>query len=418
MKFSRIQFFASIILVAATSAVFAGGFQTWMQSGESVGNYAAGAAAEANDATTAFYNPAGLVRIKRQDAAISTVGKISNTKFNGTVTPTPAITGFATSGNVQGGSSRAIPTILYAAPVSDKWGFGFSAASPFESSIDYGRNTLARYIITKSQIYTIDLSPSIAYQLFHWLSIGAGLDADYLRITFNQVDTTGSTTANDALNKNLLTDWAFGWNVGALLEINDNTRAGVSYRSRLDHRATGDSKYLTTRSRSKLHIELPPSTIFSIYHSFTNWFALMGTANFTQWRTTKKLVITDAAKPGGTGNITILQNLRNTWRFILGATFKPNDIFTIRTGIGYDQSPVKNTARNLAFPDSNSYLASLGFGYKISDTMNVDVGYTHAFFTHKRINRTQAYGNETLATIGSIYTSEDIIGAQFNWLMT
>lgn len=418
MKTSKIQVFASLILLTATSALLAGGFQTWTQSGESVGNYAAGAAAEANDATTAFYNPAGLTRIKHQDAAFSTIGKISNVEFHGRVNPSPAITGFANQGNIQGGTSRVIPTILYAAPVSDKWGFGFSVASPFESNINYGQNTLARYILTKSNMYTLDISPSIAYQLFHWLSLGAGLDANYLRMTYDQVDTTGSNVANDALNKNLMTDWAFGWNVGALFEITDNTRAGISFRSRLDHRATGDSKYLTSRSRAKLHVELPPSAIASIYHDFTDWFALMGTANYTQWSVTKNLVINNAAGPGGTSNISIVQNLQNTWRFIFGATFKPDDIFTIRVGTGYDQSPVKNSARNLAFPDSNSYLASLGFGYKISNTMSVDVGYTHAFFTHKHINRTQSYGNETLTTIGSIYNSEDTIGIQFNWLMT
>lgn len=418
MKRSRIQFLTSIVLLTATSALFAGSFQAWQQSGESVGNYAAGGAAVANDATTAFYNPAGLTRIKHQDAAISTVGKISSVEFHGRINPTPAITGYVNSGNIQGGTTRAIPTLLYAAPVSDKWGFGFIVTSPYETSIDYGRNSFARYAITKNKIYTIDLGPSIAYRVFNWLSIGAGFDAQYLRMTYNQADTTGANVTNDGLNSNVLTDWVFGWNFGALWEISQDTRFGISYRSRMDHRATGSSKYTGMRSRAKLHMELPPTTTFSLFHSFTDWFALMGTANFTHWRIMKNIVLTSAAGPGGTNNITMVQDLQNTWRFVLGATFKPGTLFTIRTGVGFDQSPIKNNSRNLIFTDSDKYLASLGFGYKISDKMSVDVGYTHAFFVHRRINQTQTYGAENLTTTGSIYSSEDTIGAQFNWLMT
>ncbi len=61
----------SVLLFLSSTALMASGFQTWQQSGKSYGDGAAGAAAEANDATTAFYNPAGLVKIKHQDAAFS-----------------------------------------------------------------------------------------------------------------------------------------------------------------------------------------------------------------------------------------------------------------------------------------------------------------------------------------------------------
>lgn len=413
------QILAITVLPFAFSTTFAGGFQTWMQSGESVGNYAAGAAASANDATITFYNPAGLTHIKQQDAAFSGLVKISSHQFRGQVTPTPAITGFTNnSGTIQGGTTRFIPTILYAAPVSDKWGFGFTMTSPFTSNIDYGRNTYARYIITKNELYTLDLGPSIAYRIFKFLSIGAGFDAQYLRFTYNQVETSSGSTTNDGINKNTLTNWAFGWNYGLLIEPIKNTRIGVSYRSRMNHNATGDSKFMSIRGRAKLHIELPPSTIFSVYHAFDDRFALMGTANFTHWRIMKRLVLTGASGISGTNNITLLQNLRNTWRFILGGSFKPTDKFTLRAGAGYDQSPIKDHSRNLILPDSDRYLASLGCGYKLNKTMSVDFGYTHAFYKHRSISQSQLYGNETLATLGSVYNSTDYFGLQFNWLMT
>ena len=44
-------------LVSLSSYANASGFQLWEQDGASIGNYHAGYAAAANDASTAFYNP-------------------------------------------------------------------------------------------------------------------------------------------------------------------------------------------------------------------------------------------------------------------------------------------------------------------------------------------------------------------------
>lgn len=413
-----LKFSLGICFVTIFSSTFAGGFQAWQQSGYSIGNNAAGAAARAEDGTTAYYNPAGLTRIKHQNAAISIIGKMDNHKFRGRVNPSTTISGYQNSGTIQGGTSRILPSVLYAAPISDKWGFGFSMSSPFENNIDYGRNAYSRYIVTKNQLFTLDLGPSIAYRILKQLSLGLGFDAQYLRFSYNQTDTTSNTTANDAINKNVLTDWAFGWNYGLLWEPTDNTRAGVSYRSRMNHHATGNSQYQNSRGRAKLHIELPPETIFSVYHNFTPAFALMATAEYTHWRIMNRLVMSGVAGPNGTSNITLADKMRNTWQFILGGSYKLNDEFSMRAGAGYDQSPIKNHARNLIIPDSNRYLASLGLGYQINKTMSVDLGYTHAFYQHKIVNHTATYGNETLTTLGSLYNSTDYVGLQFNWQMT
>ncbi len=272
--------------------------------------------------------------------------------------------------------------------------------------------------MTKSDLYTLDIGPSVAYEPIKQLSFGVGLDAQYLRFDYDQVDTTGATTANDATNKNILSDWSFGWNSGILWNVNDNTRIGFSYRSHMNHHATGDSKYMSTRGRAKLHINLPPSTIFSIDHAFNNKFSMMGTATYTRWQSMGTLNITGAVGPTGSNNINITQKLRNSWRVILGSAYQLTNIFTIRSSVGYDESPVNNRTRNLMLPDTNRYLISAGLGYKINDTMSLDTGYTHTFSQHEKINNTQVYGNETVTTAGSVYNNDDYFGLQFNWLMT
>src|SRR5688572_13402266 len=76
---------ASNILGLFSSVAFASGFQLWEQDAASIGNYHAGIAAEAADASTAFYNPAGLVRIPNQQFVLGTDVILPSIKYTGTV---------------------------------------------------------------------------------------------------------------------------------------------------------------------------------------------------------------------------------------------------------------------------------------------------------------------------------------------
>src|SRR5579872_3452214 len=83
--------FASGVLILPIQAS-ASAFQLWEQDGASVGNYHAGYAAEANDASIGWYNPAGIVRIKNQQFVFGAVGIATDFKYKGNISlqETPA----------------------------------------------------------------------------------------------------------------------------------------------------------------------------------------------------------------------------------------------------------------------------------------------------------------------------------------
>lgn len=412
-----------LTLAFAVQQASANSFQLWQQSGAAIGDDAAGAAAIANDGTTAYYNPAGLTRIKRQNMAISMLASITNVKFKGTLNSTPAITGFTNSGSAQGGESNVLPTILYGAPINDKWAFGFSVFSPYENHMNFTRNAFTRYIVTESNIKTYDLSPSIAYRPFQPISIGFGIDAQRLKLEYDHIDTT-SSTANDALIVTTMGNWAFGWNGGLLWEINPTTRIGLSYHSQITHHLSGNSRFHgnpgsgTGGQRAKTTIYLPPLTILSAYHEFNSKFALMGTMTYTQWTKMRDLTLYNLAGTANPENVTLQDPLRNSWRFVIGAHYKVSPKFLLRTGLGYTLSPTKDSTRNIMMPDANSYTLSLGMGYAINKTLSVDLGYSHIFVQHASINHTQTYSSEQIQAIGNLQQSADLIGIQLNWLMT
>lgn len=63
---------AAVLSILATSAAHSAGFSLYTESnGASTGNFGAGVAAEASDASIGWYNPAGLVLIKNQQAVLA-----------------------------------------------------------------------------------------------------------------------------------------------------------------------------------------------------------------------------------------------------------------------------------------------------------------------------------------------------------
>ncbi len=402
------------------SCAFANSFQLWQQSASQIGDDGAGAAASANDATTAYYNPAGLTRIKHQDMALSLLGTITNIKFKGQSNLTPAITGFTNSGTAQGGDSNFIPTILYAAPLDAQWAFGFSVSSPFNRYINYGQNDFTRYAITESTIKTTDISPSFSYRPFDHFSIGFGADAERVKMEYDRIDTITST-ANDAVVTNKLGDWSFGWNTGALWEITQNTRMGISYHAKITHHLSGNSRFYgtgTNGTRVKSDVYLPPLAMLSLYHDFNNDFALMSTVSYTQWEKFGALTLNNVAGQTSPTTITLQDKMKNAWRFVLGAHYHFSQRFQLRGAIGYDQSPTNNKTRDILMPDANQYIVALGLGYTLNKTVNLDLGYSHAFMQHISVNHTQTYGATNITNIGNLQQNTDLIGLQLNWLMT
>lgn len=125
---------SAVMALMSIQSAQAGGFSLYTEgSASAVGNYAAGVAAEAADATTGWYNPAGLVRIKKQEGVLSGVGVLPSTKLTGTSTYStipidlPYVQTFS---GLEGAENAVVPALHYALPLGDRAAFGLSVVSP------------------------------------------------------------------------------------------------------------------------------------------------------------------------------------------------------------------------------------------------------------------------------------------------
>ena len=311
------------LLASFSGNAAAGGFQLFEQNAVNMGDFGAGGAAIAEDASTAYYNPAGLTRICRQQLVISTDAVITDTKFSGVniwrgnnnpLAPPPF--SFTQIGNnVQGGATNFIPALHYAAPITDRFAFGFSVAAPFGLQTNYPQTSVLRYSATNTELKVIDLSPSLAFQVFKPFSIGAGVDIARIGATLNSVAglpiNPAAPTAFDTLSKNDASAWGYGWHAGALYQFNACTRVGVAYHSELRFKdLRGSSKlvgplvnlrnFLTTGVLSsgvvqnnsvRSSVTLPPWTNLSIYHDINPKWSVDGSIVYTQWNRFNKTLI-------------------------------------------------------------------------------------------------------------------------------
>lgn len=134
--------FLSLMLVFSFSGkVNAAGFALIEQGVSGLGNAYAGGAAAAQDATTIFYNPAGLTRLNKPEFIAAGHVIIPNAKFTNDGSTYVVSSSYPLNGNNGGnaGVTVFVPNLYYSHPVNEKFFFGLGINSPFGLQTEYDK---------------------------------------------------------------------------------------------------------------------------------------------------------------------------------------------------------------------------------------------------------------------------------------
>ncbi|MAZ77892.1 MAG: hypothetical protein CMF39_04375 [Legionellaceae bacterium] len=402
--------------MAASAA--AGTLQSLPQSAASLGVALAGSAASAQNADTSYYNPAGSPWIQHQDAGFSLNTNVSDNRFSGNEQISPTISGFSSSGRSQGGAMQYLPALFYTAPLSTKWGVGFSVTSPYQARLEYGDGAFTRYSLSTFHLDTTDISPSVGYRFIKSLAVGFGVDVEYANLDFDQVSTTTSV-ANNAAGESSAAGWGWGFNSGLIWQPTNTTRVGLDYHSRIYHHMSGDSVGSGLPS-SRLHVGLttPSQYIFSVYqHIKTNWDVL-GTAAYTRWSSMVSLHLQGLTTQPGIRGQHVFKNLRDSWYYSGAVRYRFSKGLLAKTAIGYQQAAVRDNRQTILAPNVSHVIFALGANYAMTNTLNVDVGYSHYFQHDQKANAAHSTPTGTINDNGTFTEAQDLFGVQLNWLMT
>ncbi len=444
-------------LMGCSGLAGAAGFAIIEHGAQGQGDAFASGGATAEDAASMWFNPATLSKLGSQMAAASHLIRPS---FEFTDSGSVQVVGAATvpllptaSTVEDGGVMALVPNFYYTRKLNDRINFGLAVNAPFGLSTAYDSGWKGRYQAVDSRITTFNVNPAISYKVNNNLTFGAGVSANYIdaRLT-NVVDftavclkkagaaaafCTGAATgpgqgANDGFAENKASDLSFGFNFGALYEINNDTRVSVAYRSKINHKLDGKARFSVPTvintvagvdaalrasfadTGIEIGASLPDSFSLSAYHRMTPKLAVLGDATWTGWSEVPELrIIFDAPTTLGTGFSVEDLGWQDTWRLSMGLHYYHNSRLTLRTGVAYDESPTPNAVlRTARLPDNDRIWLSLGASYKINNKMSADVGFSHLFISDTRISRTGSSSN----ILNGVYESNaNILSAQFNY---
>src|SRR5450830_334633 len=181
------KIFLSFVIFTTPIAAQAAGFALAEQSSSGLGNAFAGGAASAEDASTVFFNPAGMSRLSGKQIAVAVHDITPSAKFSGT----------GASGTDMGGDaggSTFVPNAYFTMEMQPNLKMGVGVNAPFGLQTEYDAAWVGRYQAIKSKIKTINVNPSIAYQVNDALSVGAGLDYQHISGELSSFDNVLGTT--------------------------------------------------------------------------------------------------------------------------------------------------------------------------------------------------------------------------------
>ncbi|GIK88407.1 MAG: OmpP1/FadL family transporter [Burkholderiales bacterium] len=424
---------AALVSMHAQGAAFA----LQENSASGLGNAYAGGAASAEDASTVWFNPAGMTRLKQREAVLALHLIKPSTEFNdgGSL---PAFNQPLGGGGGDAGGLEFVPNTYIVVPINNQFTFGVGLNAPFGLTTEYDDGWAGRYLALKSAVKTINVQPSIAWQATPQLSLGLGVNFQWVDAKLSSnvnysaalAQAAQTAAAGGQIPANLVPtiiaatpgldskvtvkgdDTAWGWNVGMIYEPQPGTRFGAHYRSEIQYGVGGDVDFdnpalptlppalapvvgaLATAVNAQLYdgsvrsdIDLPAIANVSFFHRLTPQWDVMGDVQWTGWSSLPELRFVRTSGPAADSTLSVTPyNWDDTWRFSVGANYHMDSRWTFKGGLAWDESPIPEEFRTPRLPDENRLWLSGGAQFRYAPNMVFDVGLTYIFIDDPAMN--------------------------------
>lgn len=380
MKRNALRKSAIAAVVGTTLAGWAGaasaaGFQLQEQSASGLGVAYSGQAAAVHDASTAFWNPAGMSLLPGIQGAAALHYIIPSTKFT-SAGPLPGGSTYNAFGNGgQGGESAFVPALYGSWMIHPQWSVGLAVNAPFGLGTEWDSRWAGQFHAIKSEIETLNVNPTVSFKVNNMISLGAGVSYQRIKATLtNAVSPLAPASVGQVEGD----DWAWGWNLGALFDFGQGTRLGLTYRSTLDYTIEGNLTFQGIALPSqpvKAAVKLPDTFSVGVSHRFNPQWRVLADYTWTGWDTIQNLDIQNQGT-GATITSTTLQ-FENSWRIGVGVEYQINPPWLLRAGLAYDKSPVQDAFRTPRLPDNDRTWLAVGARFQPGPTWWLDFGYTY-----------------------------------------
>ncbi len=395
---------------------FASGFAIIENSASGMGQAFAGAAAVAEDPSTIYFNPAGMMYLEgtQVTAGLHIINSNAEFKDKGST-----VTGGGDGGN--SGDTFFVPNVYYVRDFGEKYKFGLGVNAPFGLGTTYKKDWMGRYASTESELKSINFNPSIAFRASDKLAIGLGVNLQYLEATLKSNIYQAALGASDGKATITGDSWQWGFNAGFIYEFTPATRLGVHYRSEISHTLDGSAKFENMHALlggdrkvdAYANIDTPSTFSISLTHQLTDRLTLLGDISHTKWNNFEYLTVVDDQ------NGSIISQVEEKWsasyRIALGIKYQLSNQLILRTGIAHDQTPIDDQYRTSRIPGDDRDWLSFGASYLLNKNMSIDIAYSHLWVEDAKINEQYPLLTGAGELKGKFDSSVDIFSIQTTW---
>ncbi len=395
----RKHIWSAAILLASIQTAHAGGYMVGEMSARA-GSMASAFTAIANDASAAWYNPAGVAFTHGKQVMLGTDLILTHASFstNASNPKHPA------SSNAKSGSFLVPHGYFTYWDDKSSIGAALGVNAPFGLETSWPDTAPFASKSTFSRLNMVMVNPSVVFKVSDTFSIALGADYGYMkRVDFNTTiqDTTGSGD---------------GWGGNAsLMYQGDHFNIGVTYRSKIKVAIHGSATAKgqlagigaitgATTSSANTSVTLPDQLNIGLAYKPNNDWTLSADIDWVNWKRYKSLDITYASAAyraavktlqgavgaPATGATSIPENWKATIAFKLGAEWAYNPHMRARFGYAFDPTPINNVDFSPSIPGNDRHLFSVGYGYDFNETTTLDLGYMYVYILNRHQTQSPA----------------------------
>ncbi len=373
-KDSRMKKTLTVVTLLAAGASQAAGIAIDTQGGRATGMGSTGVASS-KDAASIYYNPAGILGVKKLDIQLGDSLILGHLGFTADATGTE---------QTQNPSSPP-PHGYVVYKLTDQLAAGVGVFTPFGANSLWPEDFVGRQIARESQVATFDINPTVAFAPMPWLRLGVGFQAVYgslearRQIVVPPPSPAAGATGELALSTST---WGLGYNAGLQADVLPGMLTlGAHFRSRVLMFLEGDADFSDFPAPVapafqdqdvRLDVALPASLGLGLSLTPMQKLTLAVDANWVRWSEVRQLLFEFQTNPEF--NQPSVKNWEDRWNFHVGGEYMVTDALAVRAGFVYDPTP--SPAETLApdLPDADRIRVSLGAGYAFS-AFRVDAGY-------------------------------------------
>jgi long-chain fatty acid transport protein len=401
MRIGKVSAILVVLMFAATSAM-AGGFKLPEAGAKAMGMGFA-FSAQADDPSAIYFNPAGIIQLEGQNLMLGvTYIKQNGGTFTGT-TPLPG-----PPSETQKDLDFFVPNFYWTRKASPDFAYGVGIFTPFGLGQEYENRaaSIFRNQITKVDLMTLVVNPTVAWRVNDVLSLGAGIDFMYAKAELQKAGVVNVGAPLNIFQLDLEGDGtAWGYNFGALIEASKSVKIGISYRSsfrmeikdgdvdlfNIDNSIPfvppgltagnifgGPPTYApvsTFSTEGSVTINMPATAMLGVAYT-RDRLTLEADADMTFWSSYKSLDIDIKNNTPLLPDSFSEKNWKNVIAVYVGGEYRVTDPLALRLGFRWDPTPVPAETMGPELPDSDKLYYSAGVGYKVRN-WTFDLAYMY-----------------------------------------